>query len=95
MNVTEYLLIDDPLKRLAALSEEIRIRQDEVRELSKIRAAAVVEAYEQKHRPSAIAQAGKFNESRMRQILIQAKHQKTYDWSENSKATQFKKPSEY
>ena len=95
MNVTEYLLIDDPLKRLAALSEEIRIRQDEVRELSKIRAAAVVEAYEQKHRPSAIAQAGKFNESRMRQILIQAKHEKTYDWSENSKATQFKKPSEY
>lgn len=95
MNVTEYLLIDDPLKRLAALSEEIRVRQDEVRELSKIRAAAVVEAYEQKHRPSAIAQAGRFNESRMRQILIQAKHQKTYDWSENSKATQFKKPSDY
>jgi hypothetical protein len=95
MNVTEYLLIDDPLKRLAALSEEIRIRQDEVRELSKIRAAAVVEAYEQKHRPSAIAQAGRFNESRMRQILVQARHQKTYDWSENSKATQFKKPSEY
>lgn len=95
MNVTEYLLIDDPLKRLAALSEEIRIRQDEVRELSKIRAAAVVEAYEQKHRPGEIAKAGKFNESRMRQILIQARHQKTYDWSENSKATQFKKPSEY
>ncbi len=95
MNVSEYLLIDDPLKRLAALSEEIRIRQDEVRELSKIRAAAVVEAYEQKHRPSVIAQAGRFNESRMRQILVQTRHQKTYDWSENSRATQFKKPEEY
>lgn len=95
MNVTEYLLIEDPLERLAALSEEIRIRQEEVRELSKIRAAAVVEAYEQKHRPSVIAQAGGFNESRMRQILVQAKHQKTYDWSDNSKATQFKKPEQY
>jgi len=95
MNVTPYLLIDDPLERLAALSEEIRIRQEEVKELSRIRAAAVCEAYEQKHRPAVIALAGGFNESRMRQILIQAKHQKTYDWSENSKETQFKKPTEY
>ena len=95
MNVTEYLLIEDPLARLAALSEEIRIRQEEVKALSKVRVAAVVEAYEQKHKPSVIAEAGGFNESRMRQILVQSKHSKTYDWSENSKATQFKKPEQY
>ena len=95
MNISDYLLIDDPLERLAALSEEIHVKQEEVKVLSKIRAAAVVEAYEQKHRPSVIAQAGGFNESRMRQILVQAKHQKTYDWSDNSKATQFKKPEQY
>lgn len=95
MEVTEYLLIDDPLDRLSALSKEIRKRQEEVLQLSKVRSAAVVEAYEQKHRPGVIAQAGGFNESRMRQILAQSKHEKTYDWSENSKATQFKKPEEY
>jgi hypothetical protein len=95
MNISDYLLIDDPLERLAALSEEIHVKQEEVKVLSKIRVAAVVEAYEQKHRPSVIAQAGGFNESRMRQILAQSRHEKTYDWSENSKATQFKKPEEY
>ena len=95
MNITEYLLIEDPLQRLARLSAEIRTRQEEVRDLSKVRVAAVVEAYEQKHRPAVIAQAGGFNESRMRQILLQSKYVKTHDWLEDSKATQFKKLEDY
>lgn len=95
MDITEYLVIEDPLERLSVLSKEIREKIVEVKFLSKVREAAVIEAYEQKHRPKVIAEAGGFNESRMRQILNQSNHKKSYDWVENSKATQFKKPADY
>lgn len=91
MNLTEYLLIDDPMERIRKTSLEIRARGAEIDQLSTIRTAAVVEAYEAKIRPAEIALAGGFNISRMRQILKSSGHQKTHDWRHLCEATYFKK----
>lgn len=91
MDIRSYLEINDPLERLAQTSEALRLRNDEIRQIGKIRAAAVIEAYEARIHPKQIAQAGGFNISRFRQILKEANYTPKFDWRPNSKATQFKK----
>ena len=91
MDMSRYLNIENPLERLAIVSKEIHQSQAEIIELSRIRNAAIIEAYENKIHPRDICEAGNFNLSRLRAIMKNAKYVKPHDFRENSKATQFKK----
>lgn len=90
LDLRPYLAIDDPLVRTTKLSAEIQNRYAEIKELGRVRTAAIIEAYENHTHPKEIAAAGGFNLSRLRQLFAEANYTPPFTWRHNSAATRFK-----
>lgn len=90
MEIQKYLLIDDPLERMTVLTKEITEHYADALTLSRLRTAALVEAYENKVPIPEICKAGGFGLSRFRELLNNSGHQKTYDYKHLTEATRFK-----